>query len=323
MIISQTPLRISLFGGGTDFPEFYLKEGGCVLTSAIDKYIYVIAKHRYDDLLRVSYTKTEMVSSVDELQHELIREALRLSNVARGVEIITLGDIPSEGSGLGSSSTVTVGTLHALAALGENKPTNEDLARNACSIERDILHKPIGVQDQYIAAYGGIQFIRFNQDGTNTLERMKVHPETLRTLNDKLLLFYTGTARKAEEILEEQKSNIYDHMSELRDLKHLTEAVYSDLLQGSILSFATFLHESWQIKKRLATAISNPDIDRIYEKALQAGALGGKICGAGGGGFLLLYVPYEKQAYLRKALYPLKELPFTLNAPGSKIIMNY
>ncbi len=218
MIIVQTPLRVSFFGGGTDMPSFYLSEGGCVLTSAIDKYIFVTIKKRFDQLVRVGYTRTEMAENVADIQHELIREAFLVSGIKRGVEITTMGDIPSAGSGLGSSSTVTVGALHAMYSYQGKLVTPEILARQACEIEIDRLCKPIGVQDQYIAAYGGFKFLEFKPSGEILVSNVEVDQSTRRKLNQNLLLFYTGTTRKADAILEEQKKNMAERVSVLRRL---------------------------------------------------------------------------------------------------------
>lgn len=323
MIIVQTPLRISLFGGGTDFPEFFCAHGGAVLTTAINKYIFVTVKKRFDRLLRVGYTKTEMVDGVEEIKHELIREALRKAGVWDSVEITTMGDIPSAGSGLGSSSTVTVGSLHALyTLLGKIVPA-EQLAREACNIEIDLLHKPIGMQDQYIAAYGGLRFIEFNPDGSVITEVVKLQTEHRRRLNDNLMLFYTGVARKADRILVEQKRNIDGRLKVLCQLKQMAYDARREIEAGNVDVIGEFLHEAWGLKKTLATQISNHSIDAMYSAALCAGAIGGKITGAGGGGFLLLYCPYEKQNAVRAALSRLQELPFGLENDGSKVIFNY
>jgi D-glycero-alpha-D-manno-heptose-7-phosphate kinase len=323
MIIVQTPLRVSFFGGGTDFRSFYEAEGGCVLSSAIDKYIFITIKQRFDQWLRIGYTRTEMVESVGQIQHELIREALRKTGITRGVEVTTMGDIPSAGSGLGSSSTVTVGALHAMYTfLGEIVPA-ERLAREACEIEIDILRKPIGVQDQYIAAHGGLRFMQFAPDGQIRCERINVAPDLLRRLNESLLLFFTGVTRKADSILGEQQRNIDGRATILREMKQMAYAARDKLLAGNLEAMGRLLHEGWQLKKQLASQISNGALDELYETARRAGALGGKITGAGGGGFLLLYCPPEKREAVRDALRPLQELPFQLELDGTKVIFNY
>ena len=323
MIIIQTPLRVSFFGGGTDFPAYYLQEGGAVLSSTIDKYIFVIIKGRFDTKIRVGYTKTEMVDGIDELKHELIREALRKTGITQGVEITTMGDIPSEGSGLGSSSTVTVGALHAMYTYKGKIVNAEKLATEACEIEIDVLGHPIGKQDQYIAAYGGLRFIEFRQDGRIVSERLQLNANTYRSLNDNFLLFYTGIQRKADSILKEQKANIADRLKTLRKLKEMAYTARQELEAANIDALGELLHQSWLLKKQLAGAISNGEIDEMYTVARRAGAIGGKITGAGGGGFLLLYCPFDKQNAVRAALHGFQELPFKLERDGTKVIFNY
>ena len=323
MIIVQTPLRISFFGGGTDFPSFFMEEGGCVLTSAIDKYIFVVIKERFDNKLRIGYTQTEMVDEVNQIHHELIRESLRLTEIEHGVEITTMGDIPSEGSGLGSSSTVTVGALHAMYTYRGEIVSAERLAREACVIEIETLKKPIGIQDQYIAAYGSLRFLEFLPNGDVNAERVKISPEAQRALNDNFLLFFTGVSRSSSSILKEQTINMRDRLSELREIKEMAYQARIDIEKGNIDDLGILIHQSWELKKRLAGRVSNTHIDEIYETARRAGAIGGKITGAGGGGFLLLYVPYECQNSVRTALHGLQELPFRLEADGTKVIFNY
>lgn len=324
MIIVQAPLRTSLFGGGTDFPGYYLEHGGCVLTSAIDKYIFVAIKQRFDNKLRVGWTRTELVDSVDEIQHELIREAFRLTGIDRGVEITTMGDIPSEGSGLGSSSTVTVGALHAMYALKRELIIAERLASEACHIEIELLGKPIGIQDQYIAAYGGLRFMEFMPgNGEVRSRRIDVSPATARQLNQNLLLFFTGVTRAANSILSEQKENIRSRESVLEEMKQIARMACDELGRENVDSIGDLLHQSWTLKKQLASKISNSDVDDLYELALKSGATGGKIAGAGGGGFLLLYCPPARQERLRQALHMLRELPFNLGQDGSKVIFDY
>jgi D-glycero-alpha-D-manno-heptose-7-phosphate kinase len=323
VIIVQTPLRISFFGGGTDFPSFFTEEGGCVLSSAIDKYIFVSVKERFDDKLRVGYTQTEMVDNVDEIQHELIREALRMTGINSSLEVTTMGDIPSEGSGLGSSSTVTVGALHAMYTYLGEIVSAETLAREACHIEMGILKKPIGIQDQYIAAYGNLRYFEFLPDGHVNVEKVELDPESRRAFNDRFLLFFTGVSRRADNILREQEGNIKDRITILREIKQMVHEARKFLASGDFDTFGLLLHESWRLKKSLAGSISNGAINDLYELARRNGAIGGKITGAGGGGFLLLYVPYDKQPSVRKALCGLRELPFRLESDGTKVIFNY
>lgn len=323
MIIIQTPLRISFFGGGTDFPSYFCDEGGCVLTTAINKYIYVIIKKRFDKKLRIGYTQTEMVDSVDEIQHELIREALRITGIREGVEIMTLGDVPAAGSGLGSSSTVTVGALHAMFTYLNEHVDVEHLAQKACKIEIEILGKPIGLQDQYIAAYGGLKFIEFNPGGYVTVEKVNVSAEVIQKLSDNLLLFYTGVTRSADSVLTEQKQNISLKLNILREMKKMAYLAREELEKGNTDILGDLMDQSWTLKKQLATNVSNQTIDGIYESARKAGATGGKITGAGGGGFLLLYVPEENRKSVRKAMEQYQELPVSVEPSGSKTIFDY
>lgn len=323
MIIVQTPLRISFFGGGTDFPSFFMEEGGCVLSSAIDKYIFVTVKKRFDRKLRIGYTQTEMVDDVSQIHHEMIREALLLTGVSQGIEVTTMGDIPSEGSGLGSSSTVTVGAVHALHTYLGNIVTMEQLAREACDIEIGRLGKPIGIQDQYIAAYGNLRFFEFCPDGQVKVQKVILDADLRRELNDRFLLFFTGISRKADSVLTEQKSNIKDRMNVLREIRDMAYQAKSDLQAGQFDAFGSLLHRSWELKKRMAGQISNGRIDEMYDAARRAGAIGGKITGAGGGGFILLCAPHEKHQAIRQALNGLQELPFQLEPDGTKVIFNY
>ncbi len=323
MIIAQTPLRISFLGGGTDFPGFYRSEGGCVVSAAIDKYIYVIIKQRFDEKIRVGYTRTEMVDSLDDVQHELVRESLRLTGITRQVEVATMGDIPSEGSGLGSSSTVTVGCLNAMYSyLGEPKDA-ERLARDACHIEIETLGKPIGKQDQYIAAYGGLRFIEFGPGESVRVHRLKVSENAYARLSQHLLLFWTGISRSASSVLGEQKNNISERLDTLRQMKALAVRARQCLEADAFDELGEMMHAGWQLKKGLASGITTSVIDEMYTAARSAGAMGGKITGAGGGGFLLLYVPRQRQDSVRSALSRLRELPILLEPDGAKIILNF
>jgi D-glycero-alpha-D-manno-heptose-7-phosphate kinase len=322
LIITQTPLRISLAGGGTDFAGFYEKHGGEVLSTAIDKFIYVVVKARFDRKIRVGYTKTEMVDHVDDIEHQLVRECLRLTGLTEGLEIATMADIPSEGSGLGSSSTVTVGLLHALYTYKGELVTAERLAQEACKIEIDVLGKPIGKQDQYIAAYGGIRRIKFNRDGTTDVETVNVDGDLRQRLGEAVLLFYTGITRRADSILTEQKANIQDQEESLIRMRSQVEEMKITLEAGAFQKAARLLNAGWELKKALAGKITTSEIDQLYERALEAGATGGKIAGAGGGGFLLLFCPPDRQIAVRNALSNLKELQFQLERDGSKVIFN-
>ncbi len=300
-----------------------MEEGGCVLSSAIDKYIFVTVKKRFDTKLRIGYTQTEMVDHIDEIHHELIREALRVTGVSQGLEVTTMGDIPSEGSGLGSSSTVTVGVLQALYTYLGDIVSKDRLAKEACDIEIGKLGKPIGIQDQYIAAYGNLRFFEFCPDGSVRVEKLELPTDLRHELNDRFLLFFTGISRRADSVLTEQKSNIKDRLDVLREIKQIAYQAKSELQNGNLDGFGTLLHQTWELKKRMAGPISNGMIDEIYNAARKAGAVGGKITGAGGGGFILLYAPHEKHQAIRNAMGELQELPFQLESDGSKVIFNY
>lgn len=329
MLITQTPLRVSFVGGGTDLPDFYRQEGGEVLSTAINKYIYVIIKERFDDVICINYSRKEVVQEADEIQHELVRESLRKLGITSGIEITFLADIPSRGSGLGSSSSVTVGLLNALYAYKGVLVSAETLAREACEIEIDILGQPIGKQDQYIAAYGGIRHIQFHKDDSVVAEEIPCSEKTRRYLMSHLLMFYTGITRQATTILAEQRRNIQDRLDYLRNLKALVPRLKSLLLdmekgptRDHIIEFGNLLHTNWLLKRELASPITNEKLDEIYRTAIQAGAIGGKLLGAGGGGFFLFCVPLERQEAVRYALQQLRELPFRFARDGSKVIFN-
>ncbi len=323
MIISQTPLRISLVGGGTDFKGFYKREPGLVLSTAIDKYIFVLVKERFDDKIYVSYTKKEIVDHVSEIQHELVREALKMTGIEKGIEIAMLADIPSEGSGLGSSSSLTVGLLNAFYTYQGVQVTAEQLAKEASEIEIDRCGKPIGKQDQYIAAYGGLREFRFNPDESVDVTKTPVKDSNYRKLGSNLLLFYTNKTRKSANILNEQKENINIKFEFLKKIRDLVPKLNEKLGAGVFDEVGHILNENWMLKKELASMISNGEIDEMYDRALAAGAIGGKVAGAGGGGFLLLYVPRNKQDQLREAMGDYRELPFMLEPFGSRIIFNF
>lgn len=323
MLITQTPLRVSFFGGGTDFKGFYQHEEGCVLSTAIDKYIFVTVKQRFDKKIRIGYTRTELVDHVDEIEHELVRESLKITGVSEQIEINTMGDIPATGSGLGSSSSVSVGCLNALYSYLNSPATLDTLARQACEIEIERLKKPIGKQDQYIAAFGGFRFIRFLQDEQVTIESVKISPADLRLFSQQFLLFFTNTTRKSESVLSEQNNNISVNLLALREMRDMAITARGLVEKCQFDTFGKMLHEAWSMKKQLAKNISNPEIDLMYDTARRAGALGGKITGAGGGGFMLLYCPVEKQPVVRSALSAFQELPISFETNGSKVIFSY
>jgi D-glycero-alpha-D-manno-heptose-7-phosphate kinase len=323
VIITQTPLRISLAGGGTDLRDYYDVEDGGTLSFAIDKYIFVIVSERFDSRIYVNYTKKEIVDSVDEIQHELVREAMRKTRVKEGVEITMLADIPSEGSGLGSSSSLTVGLLNALYIFRGRQMPASQLAREACEIEIDICGKPIGKQDQYIAAFGGIHEFTYSADGSVAPRGVPIPPAARRRLGGELLTFFTDITRKSDTILGEQKRRTTENIEYLRRIRDGVPRVREAIESGRFETVGQVLHESWEMKKKLAGNMSNPQIDTMYARAREAGALGGKIAGAGGGGFLLLYVPQARQEAVRAALAEYREFPWLIEDDGSKVIFNF
>jgi D-glycero-alpha-D-manno-heptose-7-phosphate kinase len=322
MIITQTPLRVGLLGGGTDLPDYYREHGGRVLNCAIDKYVYVIVKQRFDDDIYLNYSKKEIVSSFEDLEHELVREAMRMTGVAKSVEITTLADIPSAGSGLGSSSAVTVGLLHALFAYQGRQVSAEELAERACTIEIDRCGKPIGKQDQYIAALGGIRDIRFGPGEAVVAEELGLSSAERRVLQQNILLFYTGITRRADSILAEQNTNIKATRPELDLLRDLAGFAVGRLLCGDIDAVGSAMREGWEAKRKLASGVSNSHIDLMVTRALDAGASGVKLTGAGGGGFLLVICPVERQRAVRDSLAELQELPVKLDRIGSRVVFN-
>src|SRR5215207_7021536 len=322
MIITQTPLRIGLVGGGTDLPAYYREHGGRVLNAAIDKYVYVIVKQRFDSDIYVNYSRKEIVSRAGDLEHELVREAMHMAGVRGGVEITTLADIPSAGSGLGSSSSVTVGLLHALFAYQGRQLSAEELADRACTIEIDRCRKPIGKQDQYAAAYGGICDIRFGPGDRVAVDQVPLPPPLRRRLQGELMLFFTGITRSADTILGEQTANVGDRIAQLDQLRDLAGEAVDGLRSGDVSAVGTALCKSWQAKRMLATGVSNRQIDDAVEAALAAGASGAKVTGAGGGGFLLVTCPPEHQGAVRDRLADMTELPIKLEPVGSRVIFN-
>jgi D-glycero-alpha-D-manno-heptose-7-phosphate kinase len=322
VIVSRTPLRVSFVGGGTDLPDFYEEHGGAVVSTSVDKWIRVIVAPRFEGDVRVSYSRTEIVDSATDVEHDLVREAMRMTGVRRGVDIITLADVPSRGTGLGSSSTVTVGLLNALYAFQGVYKAPVQLAEEAARIEIEVLGKPIGKQDQYAAAVGGFNFIEFLPRGAGVrVEPVVCAPETFKKLQRTLLFFYTGRQRGSDDVLQEQRSAVRDGLSveALKKMRDLAFELRDRLAAGDADALGRLLHENWTLKQGLARGISNDVVNRWYELALGAGAIGGKILGAGGGGFLLLAAPPDRQNAVRAQLKELRELPLRFSARGTHI----
>jgi len=322
MIITQTPLRIGLLGGGTDLPDYYREHGGRVLNCAIDKYIYVIVKQRFDDDIYINYSKKEIVSSVEDIEHELVREAMLMTGVTGGVEITTLADIPSSGSGLGSSSSVTVGLLHALYAYRGRQVSAGELAERACAIEIERCGKPIGKQDQYIAAFGGIRDLRFGPGEEVAVGELRLSPAGWRGLQHQIMLFYTGITRSANTILSEQNAKIRSTRPQLDQLRDLAGFAVERLNEGDVDAIGPAIRESWEAKRKLASGVSTQKVDVAVARALEAGATGVKLTGAGGGGFLLVICPMRHQQAVRESLHDMKELPVRLDRLGSRTVLN-
>jgi D-glycero-alpha-D-manno-heptose-7-phosphate kinase len=322
MIITRTPFRISFVGGGSDMETFYSRFPGAVLSTSINKFMY-ISSHRFffPGQVRVKYSETETVNSIDELKHPLLREAMRKTGVTQGIEISSIADIPS-GTGMGSSSSFTVGLLHCLYAVKRKYVTHEQLAREACEIEINILGEPIGKQDQYAAAYGGLNVIRFQPNGDVRVEPLYVKNETYLHLQKNLIMFYVGNQRKASDILTEQKKNASqdEKFNVLKSMVGLVEDLKNCLYSEQLDDFGKILHENWMLKQKLASQISNNYIDDIYNAGIKAGATGGKLLGAGGGGFMLFYCKESKRQKLIEALQPLEKFDFAFDRDGSKVI---
>jgi D-glycero-alpha-D-manno-heptose-7-phosphate kinase len=327
MIITRTPFRVTLGGGGTDLPSFYRDHGGFILAAAIDKYMFLnVNTPIVDDKIRVRYSVSEMVEHVDAVQHTLAREALRHFGVTNGVEIVSIADIPA-GTGLGSSSSYLVGLLNALHALLQDQASPQKLAEEACYIELELLKKPIGKQDQYMAAFGGLTALDIARDGRVCVTRLDLDVDLVESLEHNILMFYTNEMRDATAILEKQndatRSKDRTVVGSLREIKDIGLEIRDAISRGNLRRFGELLDIHWQYKKRLSEGISNPQIDAWYELAKENGAIGGKISGAGGGGFLMLYCE-ENKPRLREAMRAvgLRELKFRFDFEGSKVVFD-
>lgn len=323
MIISRTPLRMSFTGGGSDLPGFYRNFGGAVISTAIDKYVYVNVNKKFDNGIRIAYSKNEEVSFVHEIEHRLVRSSMEYLGIQGGIEITTIADIPSRGTGLGSSSSFTVGLLHALYAFLGRYVSNEKLGADSCHIEIERCGEPIGKQDQYAAAYGGFNLIRFNPDDSVLVSPIICQRETIARVERNTLLFYTGITRSASSLLKQQAEEV-DRRSEkqalLKRMVQLTFDLAEELQMNNTDAFGEILHENWVLKKSITNGISTGEIDRWYELARAAGAMGGKILGAGAGGFLMIYAHHETHEAIKKALHMLRPIPVAFEPMGSQVI---
>jgi len=323
MIISQTPFRISFVGGGTDFEGFYRQYPGRVLSTSIDKYIYLGLNPKFDGRIRISYSRTEEVDNRGQVEHPLVKAALEETGIEKGIEITSIGDIPSKGTGLGSSSSFVVGLLQGLYSYLGKYISTGDLAEKACHIEIDKAGAPIGKQDQYAVAFGGLNVITFNQNGKIDVEPVFLSPKIKEDFQNHLLMFYTGQQRSSAPILSEQRENIEKKFEFLKKLSDLVPVFRGALEKGNFKEVGELLHQNWLMKKELSSGISNPQIEEMYNTALKAGAWGGKILGAGGGGFLLVVVPPDNQEKIKEALKEHRIMPFRFTEAGSKIVFKY
>ena len=322
MIISQTPYRVSFAGGGTDLPAFYRDDYGAVLSVAVQKHMYVALSKRFEPSVRVAYSKTEIAETREDVQHTIVKAALKMVDLGPHMEIVTVGDVPA-GTGMGSSSTLTVGLLNALYAMKGQIVSSKRLAEEACNIEIEILGSPIGKQDQYAAAFGGFNYIRFNADESVDVQPVPCNPATLQEIKRRALVLYTAKNRDANDILKKQSAGSQQKdknrtLREMRDMASEMRAVVSG--RGNVDEFARLLHVGWELKRSLGFGISDTMVDEWYDAARKAGAQGGKLLGAGGGGFLYLLAPPEKHEAIRDALGRPRELPFAIDRLGSRII---
>ncbi len=321
MIITRTPLRVSFAGGGTDLPSYYERFGGAVLSTAINKYIYLSMHPFFNSGYFLKYSNVEHAATVNEIKHPIIREVFRLYGI-EGVDFSSSADIPS-GNGLSSSSAFTTGLIHLCNAYKELYKTKEEIAAEACKVEIEILKEPIGKQDQYACACGGLNFIQFSPNGEVTVEKLYLTTDGYHRLENNLLMFYTGVTRSASAVLSEQKKNTEHDAKKLENLHQMVKLAHSlreSLLKNNIDAMGEILHQGWLLKREMASKITNPQIDEWYERAMKAGAVGGKLLGAGGGGFLLFYVQEQNHQRVRNALSDLKEMPFTFDTRGTSII---
>jgi len=326
VIISRTPVRLPLGGGGTDLASYYSKFGGFFVSAAIDKYNYIAVKKRFENGFRISYSKTEITDSIEKIEQPIVREALKLLNVGDYLEMVTIADVPGR-SGLGGSSSYAVGVVNALHFFKRENVPPQTLAEEACRIEIDVLKEPIGKQDQYVASFGGVNSYEIERDGTVSVRPLVISSHSMAELENNLLLFYTGIKRDASQVLGRQKQDQEKGdrraIETMHEIKRIGYRVRDSLANGDIRSFGELLELHWRTKKNLSDQISNDRIDQLYDIAMRNGALGGKIMGAGGGGFFMFYSENGKER-LRNAMSKegLKEVRFRFDLDGSKIILN-
>lgn len=323
MIISRTPLRVSFFGGGSDIKDYYSEHSGAVLSTSIDKYLYVMVNKKFDPYIRIGYSETEIVHEVQDIKHNIIRECLKVvGGIQEGIDIVYMADVQpyNYGTGLGVSSSIAVGVLHALYAYKGIEVSQVELAEQACQVEIDRLLEPIGKQDQYAVALGGMNVLTFNQDDTVAIQPQMLEPNVRTLLEDRLYLVHTGLGSDSRRVLGEQKAQIKDKKHNLHELVGMVDQANALLNSCDIDGFGRLLSEAWAVKQQLGKLISNNQIDQIYERAINAGALGGKVVGSGGGGFLLLYCPTEKRANFLRAMGQYRAMKVKFESQGSRIV---
>ncbi len=317
MIVVRSPLRLSFFGGGTDLPQYYKKDYGCILGQAIDKYVYVILNKRFEKNIRLSYMKNELVENVSNIKHGLIQEAFKEFGIKNEIELVTIADIPGTGTGLGSSSSLSVSLCNSLSIYAENPLKKIEIAKKACNLEIKKLKSPIGKQDQYLSTFGGLLFLKFEKDENVIIERINLKKNIKNELQQNMLAFYTGLTRKTNSILKNQNERTKINMNSLDQLRTIAEESRDYLRNNDLTNFSSLFKKSWEIKKSLSPGITNSLIDSIYKKGIKSGATGGKVSGAGGGGFVFFYCEPRYQERLRKSLKSFKELKFGLDDSGT------
>lgn len=323
MIISRTPLRMSFVGGGSDLPSFYERYGGAVVSTAIDKYVFVTCNPKFDNGIRLAYSRTEDVPSVDEIEHNLVRAAMKLLQLEGGIEITTIADVPSKGTGLGSSSSFTVGLLNVLHAFQGRYASASTLGAQSCQVEIDLCKEPIGKQDQYAAAFGGLNLIEFQSSGRVDVTPIVLPASRRDQLQRRIIAFYTGVTRSASDLLRVQSASVSNDADKQKALLRMVELAYDlkrELESGNLDSFGEILHENWELKRSLASGISSSEIDDWYDIALRNGASGGKLLGAGAGGFMIFYADEDRHADIANSLGHLRQVRFNFEPLGSRII---
>jgi len=329
MIITRTPFRITFGGGGTDLRSFYIKHGGFIFSAAINKYMFInVNKPIVDDLVRVKYSKSEITESINEIKHDIVRECCKMMGIENAIEIISMADIPA-GTGLGSSSSYTVGLLNALHNMKRNFTSLKELAEEACKIEIDIIGKPIGKQDQYIATFGGLTVLEIDKNGEVEVREVEISPEFIEDLENNIIIFYEGSSRNADVILSEQSAKVdrkeEEAVSNMLLIKEIGYRILEAIERGRLREFGELMHEHWCAKKKISKKMTKPHIDYLYEIARANGAVGGKIMGAGGGGFFMFYCENNDKFKLRKAMAEkgLKELKYHFDFEGTKVLANF